>query len=753
MFAVLTCIYEGHDLRLVAAAALICAAACLTAFGFHQRSLHTRDAMRWAWLGLTALTAGGGVWATHFVAMLAYQPSLPVGYDGLGTAASLAISVVGMTLGFALPALADRRSWRLAGGAVTGLSVGVMHYTGILAMRAQAHIVWDLGYVAASMVLGVALALLAFESRARFSGVRGLVVPAAILILAICSLHFTGMTAVTLAPDPTLAVPAELMGRGPLAVATGALAAIILAAAGSLIWMERMGRRSTLKSVRSALDVVPAGLAFYDAEGRLTAWNRAFGDLVAACDAEPFVGQKRQRLIQIAAEAGWRPASEADAASWSAGLATAERPPSELRVPDGRWIRHEVFSTHDGGMVAVMTDITEQKEIARAMAEARDIAEAANRAKTEFLANMSHEIRTPLNGVLGIADVLVRGDLTSRQRELVGVIQASGSLLNALLTDLLDLARVEAGAVELRPARADVGALLHSVRDLFRSRADEVGLDLLVDIGPGAGAEVACDAVRLRQVLGNLVSNALKFTSAGQVVLAASRSGDRVRFEVRDTGAGFDAATREALFQRFRQGDNTSTRRHGGAGLGLAICDEYVRLMGGSLSCDSRPGEGAVFHFELDLPALPAAQPAETTAEPAEPAVQGEGFRVLVVDDNVVNRQVLQLILESVGIDHVSVENGEQAVEAVAQEPFDAVLMDIQMPVMDGFEATRRIRAWERDAHRPRAAIYIVSANCLPEHVEAGQAAGADGHLNKPVSVAELLGALAPHVEGSARAA
>ncbi|WP_309088037.1 ATP-binding protein [Phenylobacterium sp.] len=754
MLAVLTCVYEGHDLRLVAAAALICATACLAAFGFHLRSLRTRDGMRWAWTGFSGLAAGAGVWATHFVAMLAYQPHLPVGYDPVGTAASLAISVGGMLLGFGLPVLARNRAGQLAGGAVTGATVGAMHYTGILAMRAQAQMVWEPVYLTASIVLGVVLAMLAFGARGRLRGPRALFVPAVILVLAICSLHFTGMTALTLAPDPTLAPPAEAMGRGKLAVAAGGLAVLILAAAGSLIWMERLGRRSTLKSVRSALDVVPAGLAFFDPAGRLTAWNHAFADLMDGCGRPPATGVRRERFVEAALLAGWRPVESPDAVErWNAHVDGASVPPSELRLPDGRWMRHEAFTTHDGGGVTVMTDVTEQRETARTLAEARDAAEAANRAKTEFLANMSHEIRTPLNGVLGVADILMRSPLSAKQQELVGVIQASGSLLNALLNDLLDLARIEAGAVELRPERASLGEVVRSARDLFQARADELGLALAAEVDPACETDVLCDAVRLRQVLGNLLSNALKFTDEGRVTLRVVRSGARVRFEVEDTGAGFDEASRATMFQRFRQGDNTSTRRHGGAGLGLAICDEYVRLMGGELDCASRPGEGSVFRFELDLPALEPAAPAGAVEDEAPEPVPGEGFRVLVVDDNAVNRQVLQLILESAGIDCESVENGQEAVDAVARGAFDAILMDIQMPVMDGLEATRRIRAWEEAQARQRAPIYIVSANCLPEHVDAGRVAGADGHLNKPVSVAELLGVLAPHVAEARKAA
>jgi len=253
-------------------------------------------------------------------------------------------------------------------------------------------------------------------------------------------------------------------------------------------------------------------------------------------------------------------------------------------------------------------------------------------------------------------------------------------------------------------------------------------------------------------VLGNLASNAIKFTQAGEVSIAISRNGERVRFEVRDTGPGIAAEIQASLFERFAQADGTATRQHGGAGLGLTICDKYVRLMGGVLECESRPGEGAVFHFELDLPPMEAGRDA-VAPKTEEAFAEGASFRVMIVDDNAVNRKVLEMILDAAGIDHLAVEDGQQAVDAYATTPVDAVLMDIQMPVMDGLEATRRIRDLEVREQRVRAPIYIVSANCLKEHVDAGKAAGADGHVNKPVSAAQILTLLQPHVEAALQAA
>jgi signal transduction histidine kinase/ActR/RegA family two-component response regulator len=745
MFAVLACVTQGHDLRLVAVAALICAIACAAAFGFHQRSQRTVGAARWAWAGLTGLVAGSGVWATHFTAMLAYQPSLPIHYDAATTAESLAIAIVGMTAGFAAPMRRGSRSAAILGGAFTGLSIGAMHYTGIAAVRTQAHLLWDMSFVAASLAIAVTGGAAAFVARRSLPGGRGWAA-AALLVLAICGLHFTAMTAVILKPDPTLVVPGASVDRGVLATATVGLAALIFTAAASLFLMERLGRRATLTSLRHALDAAPLALAFYDPGERLIACNQAFADLHAQWGVEAVPGVPRRTLIEAVLRAGWFGAAEDGVERQVASYVDREVGPSEILLPDGRWLRYESSRTPDGGGVTVFTDITAQKQSVQALAAARDAAEAANRAKSEFLANMSHEIRTPLNGVLSVADLLGRTRLSGRQRELVGVIRQSGGLLNALLADLLDLARVEAGMAELRPERTAVGELVGSVRDLFAGAAEAKGLVLRAEIRPGAEADVACDDLRLRQVLGNLVSNAVKFADAGEVVLSVARSGEALRFEVRDTGPGFDDSRKAALFQRFFQGDATTTRRHGGAGLGLAICDQYVRLMGGELDCASRPGAGATFGFTLQAPALTSA----AAAAPDNPIELpgGGGMRVLVVDDNVTNRQILQMILESAGIEHAAVEDGAQALEAATTGGFDAVLMDIQMPVMDGFEATRRIRAWEREAGRRRAPIYMVSANCLQEHVDAGRAAGADGHLAKPVSVAELLQTLLAHPAG-----
>ena len=406
-------------------------------------------------------------------------------------------------------------------------------------------------------------------------------------------------------------------------------------------------------------------------------------------------------------------------------------------------------------VVGVIRNVDREKRAEAALVGALDAAEAANRAKSEFLANMSHEIRTPLNGVTGVAGILKRTPLTGDQREMVGLIEASARTLDALLSDVLQLARIETGKTELVAEPFDLATVLRSTSAKFESRVLEKGLKFKATISPAAQARVIGDAERLRQILSNLLSNAIKFTDQGRVsvnVEAEPVDGDlRLRVSVIDTGVGFDPETGKRIFNRFEQADGSSTRRFGGTGLGLAISRSLAEAMGGSLTASSIPGKGAVFSLEV---ALPAAEPAIVEAvdlpvAPTEEVVldldatdEFRPPRVLLAEDHPATRKVVSLILESIGVDFVCVENGVDAVAAVEAAPFDLVLMDMQMPVMDGLTAIRKIRTRERRGGRARTAILCLTANAMPEHVRASADAGADGHLTKPISATDLMAAV-----------
>lgn len=431
-------------------------------------------------------------------------------------------------------------------------------------------------------------------------------------------------------------------------------------------------------------------------------------------------------------------------------MRVAEEEPVTTR--DGvRYFTTKKFATYDGDqplhLVTLGEDVTERRRAAHSLRAALAEAEAANRAKSEFLANMSHEIRTPLNGIVAGADMLARCDLDPRARELVEIIGSSGETLERLLSDILDLARIEAGRITIEATVFDLGELVRSAAALARLQADEKGVAVTVQVDPAVDRAFEGDPHRIRQVLLNLLSNAVKFTERGSVRLRAEAlPAGGVRVSVRDTGIGFKPDMKEKLFGRFHQADGSITRRFGGTGLGMTISRELVQLMGGILDAEGQEGQGATFWFELPL------QPGEARAHACEaPPIEAPDrpLRVLLADDHPTNRKVVELMLEGIA-EVTSVENGREALLAVGAEPFDVILMDMQMPVMDGLEATRRIRRTEAAAGRAGIPVVMLTANALPEHVAASLAAGADRHLEKPVTMASLMEALNAVLAGEA---
>jgi signal transduction histidine kinase/ActR/RegA family two-component response regulator len=506
---------------------------------------------------------------------------------------------------------------------------------------------------------------------------------------------------------------------------------------------ERQAREAEAR-LRAAIDALPEGLVFLDADGRYVLWNQRYAEIYhrSADLFEP--GARLIDTLRIGVARGDYPDAIGREEQWLAERAARLTNPAERheqRLSDGRWLMIEERRTSDGGLIGIRVDITDMKAQAAALEAALTRAEAASRAKNDFLANISHEIRTPLNGVLGLAEVLMRTQLDPSQRDMLKTMIASADTLNLLLSDLLDFNRLEAGKLEVAAEPFDVETVVNDAAGLYAHQFAGKGLAFEVKISRQARRRVVGDAARMKQILTNLLSNALKFTHKGGVKLTVGSSAldERYYFEVRDTGVGFEPNDAERLFDRFEQADGSITRQYGGTGLGLAICRQLAGLMGGAISAAGAPGRGAVFTLIVPLP------PADPAAG-VQPAV-GEGgdasrLKVLVADDNPTNRLVAELMLTAVGADVVSVENGRQAVEAAHGDRFDVVLMDLQMPEMDGLTAIRKIREHEAETGGARLPIIVVSANVTHAHQAAAVASGADGHLGKPFRAEELIAAV-----------
>ena len=379
-----------------------------------------------------------------------------------------------------------------------------------------------------------------------------------------------------------------------------------------------------------------------------------------------------------------------------------------------------------------------------AMEAAKAQAEGANRAKSDFLATMSHEIRTPLNGVLGMAQAMAADELSPRQRERLTVVTQSGQALLTILSDVLDLAKIEARKMELEQADFDLETLVERAAQTFRAIADAKGLSFETRIDPAAIGTWRGDSTRLCQILANLISNAVKFTDEGQVRVSASCSEGGLRFVVEDTGPGVTPAQLPTLFKKFVQADASTTRRYGGTGLGLSICGELATLMGGSITAETVEPHGLRFTFEAPVERIDnVPHPQQQGACGADLGTQDRPLRVLAAEDHPVNRQVLTLLLSQVGITPFIVENGAEAVEAwragAEDGPWDLILMDVQMPVMDGPDAARAIRREEKACDLPPVPIIALTANVMTHQIEDYREAGMATFVAKPIQVQALL--------------
>ena len=553
----------------------------------------------------------------------------------------------------------------------------------------------------------------------------------------------TDLVLVVSLPLQEALAPWRLARRSTWLVALAFMALASMVAVAAHVHLARLHEaRRALAQSAATLDQALASMAeaflLCDADDRLVRWNGRYLELFPHLRGVVGVGVPYRRLAEAAARLLLPDGDEAAHAAWIEARLALHRSGNrvwEQELGDGRVVNAIERLMPDGGVVGVYRDITAAE---RRLAQAKTAAEAANAAKTRFLATMSHEIRTPLNALLGFTGLLRQSPLNPQQQRWVELMGTAGDALLGMISDVLDMSRIEAGRLSLDAQPFDPTRLLQDAVSLMSERAAARGLRLVLDMPRPLPPLLLGDAARLGQILFNLLGNALKFTEQGQVVVRArapTRPDGRFDFdvEVEDSGPGIPEAMREAVFDRFVQG---GPRPLGGSGLGLAICRELLALMGGQIEARPAPTGGALLHLCVPLAAAAPGDLPSVDQDSLTSSVAVAPLDILVAEDNTVNQVLVKAMLDCQGHRSVIVGNGQEALDRVAQQPFDLVLMDVQMPMMDGLEATRRIRALPGPAGR--LPIVAMTANALADDRQLCLDAGMDDYLTKPLDLQAL---------------
>ena len=500
---------------------------------------------------------------------------------------------------------------------------------------------------------------------------------------------------------------------------------------------------------RALLDAIPDAIFLLDKEGNFLDYRTPNSSILYA-PAELFMGKNIHSIM---------PQDLVELTMNNLGLArqSGKMQVFEYQLPTNGEIKHfeaRINLCEGGDFLALVRDVTERKRSDEMLWKAKEEAEAAAKAKSEFLANMSHEIRTPLNAVIGLTGLLLDTDLTHEQRNYLEIVRDSGDSLLSVINNILDFSKIDGGMMELEHSPFDLRRCIESTMDLMVTRAAEKGLVLKVVLDDQLPTMLVGDASRLRQVLANLLSNAVKFTDKGFVEVSvrgnAIPEGFELRFDVLDTGIGMPQDKLDRLFMPFSQIDSSITRRYGGTGLGLAISKRLVEMMGGRIWANSDLGVGSTFSFavKVKLPCMQSVQHKVKDLIPViKPPIEGHfqqarPLSILLAEDNAVNQMVLLQMLRKIGYQADLASNGFDVLAALDRQAYDVILMDIQMPDMDGFEATRRILARFPKKKRPR--IIALTAHALNGDRERCLEAGMDSYLSKPVKIEDLQSALRP---------
>ncbi|MGH9400881.1 MAG: response regulator, partial [Terriglobia bacterium] len=714
------------------------------------------------WLCGGAAAMGIGIWSMHYIGMLAFNLPVPILYDLPTVVISLLAAIFSSAL--ALYLISRKRLTALSSGlgsVVMGGGIAVMHYTGMAAMRMQATCHYNAAIVALSVLIAVVASFaalwLAFYFRQEKRGSGWLKIASAVVMgIAIAVMHYTGMAAATFTASPmreSARDSVNITSLGAIGVAIVTFMVLGLALLTSVVDRRFSAQASRLESTEERYQQLfrrnLAAIYRVTPEGKVLDVNEAYLRILGYASQE-------DALAHNAAD-DFSSAAERDAfISRLKKEGTVTNFEVCFRRKDGGelWVLQNatLIEDSDGAVIeGTLIDISERKRADRELREAKEAAEAASRAKSEFLANMSHEIRTPMNGIIGMTELALDSALTVEQRDFLNIVKVSANSLLTIINDILDFSKIEAGKLDLEVIPFNLRDSMEETVRTLALAADQKGLELACDIAADVPDTVLGDPGRLRQIVLNLVSNAVKFTERGEVVVRVNADGQEkgaalLHFVVCDTGIGISTEKQSLIFEAFSQADGSTARKYGGTGLGLTICSRLIGLMGGKIWVESEAGRGSRFHFTACCPMVQSASAPPSRAERAGGAT-GEtlaGLRVLVVDDNLTNRKIHASLLCRWGMEAVLAENAQQGLAALAQankegRPFRLILTDVHMPEVDGFEFVQRV------SQRPElagAAIILLTSGGQRGDASRCRELGVSGYLTKPVRQFELREAI-----------
>ncbi len=744
------------------------------------------------WLVCGALAMGVGIWSMHFVGMLAFEmPGMDMAYDVPLMLVSVWVAVLASALALFIVSRPRVTLGSISmGGVAMAAAIAGMHYIGMFSMRMQAHIEWNLGLVFLSIVIALVASFAAlhicFRLRDKTEKHTLLFLASVLMGVAISGMHYTGMFAATFIHDPDQIIRADnLLVTSGLSVSVIATTLLIL----GLALMGSVGQRLMLIRARKSEEklvtseerfrhlveaVKDYAIFMLDPKGHITTWNlgaeRITGykedevigqhfHILYPSEQRPFISQRRE--LQLAVEHGHFEA-EAPHIKKDGSLFWANVVISPLFGRQGQLT----------GFSKVTRDITQIREAAERLRNlneelearvrertleleqreselkaAKEAAEVANATKSAFLANMSHEIRTPLGAIIGFSELLLDETMTAEEKKKnIEIIKRNGKLLSGLINDILDLSKVEAAKLEIEKCDIRIVDLVTDVVSLLSLEAKEKGVQVLVGSDGKIPSVLKTDPLRLRQILFNIIGNAVKFTAKGSVELKikiAEQDPSKLAFMVTDTGVGITAEQRSRLFSPFTQADVTTTRKFGGTGLGLALSKKLAQALGGDVVLqESMMDKGSTFmvtvdHGQTDVSRFKIVDWNETAATPvvsrARADVLGQ-LNILLVDDSLDNQELIKRLLQLSGAKVETANNGLEAIEKINRGSFNLVLMDLQMPEMDGYEATRLLR--QQGSKLPMIAL---TAHVMKEERQKCLSSGFDDHLTKPIDRNQLI--------------